>query len=307
MNRASVTPAFRERIRRLFEGNEALRVRGVGDMAIGWGLETRTPSEHYGYDGLKRGVQRDHPILLFKYTLEGFGAFSFGERRWRIRPGQVFLAMTPSPYRFWLPKRSASWSFFWISIHHRYLAERVFSMLQKTSPVFVLPEDSPLMIASLAILGGVLLGRFPDLHAREAALFHWLCEYERLTDQQLHPADKREELLDTVKRAMMVKLSRPIDVSAVAASCGLSRTHFSHRFRRATGRSPAAYMAQLRAGEAERHLRETAESVQTVAARCGFGSSTQFGRVFRRFYHMTPAAYRTSSGSPRKGTAVKSA
>ncbi len=307
MNRASVTPAFRERIRCLFGGDERLRLRGVGDMAIGWGLETRTTAEHYGYDGLKRGVQRDHPILLFKYTLEGFGAFSFEERRWRLRPGQVFLAMTPSPYRFWLPKRSASWSFFWISIHHRYLAERVFSTLQKTSPVFALSEDSPLMSASLAILGGVLLGRFPDLHAREAALFHWLCEYERLTDQQLHPADKREELLDTVKRAVMAKLSRPIDVAAVAASCGLSRTHFSHRFRRATGRSPAAYMAQLRAGEAERHLRETAESVQTVAARCGFGSSTQFGRVFRRFYHMTPAAYRASSGSPRKSPSVKSA
>lgn len=272
-------------------------------MAIGWGLETRAREERYAQDGLKRNVSRNHPILIFKYTLEGLGAFAFGEKHWRLHPGQAFLAMTPSPYRYWLPKRSPFWRFLWLSIHHRYIVERVWPSLLKTPPVFNLPEDSPLMRASLALLDGVLLGRFPDMHAREESLFRWLCVYERTRDQQRHPAGRREELLEAVRRTVMRRLSRPIDVSVLAASHGLSRTHFSHRFRRTTGRTPAAWVTQLRASEAERRLRETAESARSIAARCGFGSPTQFGRVFRRLYHMTPAAYRAVAGaSAKRGT-----
>lgn len=261
-------------------------------MAIGWGLETHRRGEPYAYDGLKRGVDRRHPILIFKYTLEGWGSFAFKGRRWRVRPGQVFMTLTPSPYRFWLPSNSPSWTFFWMSIHHRYVAERVFSMLQKTSPVFALAEDSPLMGAALNLLGGVLHGRFPDFHAREESLFRWMCECERALDRQIHPPDRRHEWLESVRQRVIERLSRPLSVDDLARDRGLSRTHFSHRFRRATGMTPAAWMSQVRVGEAERQLRETGEAVETISARCGFGSSTQFGRVFRRFYHVTPGAYR---------------
>jgi AraC-like DNA-binding protein len=301
MNRAFVSPEFRARVARLFQGDEHLRVRGVGDMALGWGLERHPRGERYAYDGLKRGVDPAHPILIFKYTLAGWGNFAFKGRRWRVRPGQVFMTRTPAPYRFGLPARSPEWSFFWVSTHHRYVVERVFSRLLKTSPVFSLADDSPLMGATLNLLGGVLHGRFPDFHAREEALFRWMCECERTLERQIHPPDQREQFLEMARKAVMSRLSRPLDVSAVAAACGLSRTHFSHRFRRATGRSPAAWMAQVRTAEAERRLRETSENVETIAAQCGFGSSTQFGRVFRRHYHMTPALYRASAGTPRRG------
>ena len=59
-----------------------------------------------------------------------------------------------------------------------------------------------------------------------------------------------------------------------------------------TGLSPGQYISSLRLQLAKKLLRETSESVLSIALSCGFNSSAYFSRVFKKDAGMTPSAYR---------------
>jgi two-component system response regulator YesN len=76
----------------------------------------------------------------------------------------------------------------------------------------------------------------------------------------------------------------------------MSRTHFSHYFRSQTGLTPARFAAEVRVHQATRMLLDTREPLKQIADRCGFSDANYFCKVFRRFQHMSPAAYRRAVG-----------
>lgn len=51
---------------------------------------------------------------------------------------------------------------------------------------------------------------------------------------------------------------------------------------------------EVRVHEATRLLRETREPLKQIADACGFANANHFCKVFRRFQHVSPAAYRDS-------------
>lgn len=59
-----------------------------------------------------------------------------------------------------------------------------------------------------------------------------------------------------------------------------------------TGLSPGQYISSLRLWRAKKLLRETSESILSIALSCGFNSSGYFSRVFKKDTGMTPSAYR---------------
>jgi len=75
----------------------------------------------------------------------------------------------------------------------------------------------------------------------------------------------------------------------------MSRSHFSHFFRAHTGLTPARFATEVRIHEAARLLVETQSPLKHVSDACGFANSNHFCKVFRRFQHLSPAAYRQAS------------
>jgi AraC family transcriptional regulator len=81
-------------------------------------------------------------------------------------------------------------------------------------------------------------------------------------------------------------------VAALAARCGLTRSHFSRRVRAITGLTPYAMVLGSRV-EAAKHLLEAREaSVAEVAYATGFADQSHLTRVFQRATGVTPARYR---------------
>ena len=67
----------------------------------------------------------------------------------------------------------------------------------------------------------------------------------------------------------------------------------------------SGYLAQIRMHEAARLLRETRENVSTIGEKCGYPVESTFYRNFKKYYHMTPAEYKSSlshMGGDEKGT-----
>lgn len=88
------------------------------------------------------------------------------------------------------------------------------------------------------------------------------------------------------------RYAEPIDVDAMAAAAGLSRTHFSRSFRAAFGQPPHVYLLTRRLERAAAQLRLTDHSVADICVAVGLSSVGSFTTAFRRTYGLTPTAYR---------------
>ena len=87
------------------------------------------------------------------------------------------------------------------------------------------------------------------------------------------------------------RLSKQVDVSLLAARCGLSERTFYRKFTAATGQSPAQFIRKSRLDLA-RTLLATDLPLKTVAARCGISSITWLSSAFKRQYGLSPSTFR---------------
>jgi AraC family transcriptional regulator, activator of mtrCDE len=97
--------------------------------------------------------------------------------------------------------------------------------------------------------------------------------------------------------ARMVKILRGHpeagwSVDAMARSAGMSRTSFTSRFRASVGRSPMAYLTELRLRRAAGYLSTTTKSVHEIAHLTGYGNEASFSKAFSRLFGRPPGEYR---------------
>lgn len=86
--------------------------------------------------------------------------------------------------------------------------------------------------------------------------------------------------------------SADLRVPVLAGRVGMSVRHFTREFTRALGRSPAAYVEQVRVDAARRMLEAEPVLVSVAATRCGFGSAETMRRAFQRRLGVPPDHYR---------------
>jgi AraC-like DNA-binding protein len=267
-----------------------------GDAYFG-NVETRTDPSGYRWDGMRRLGPRDRPLVFFQLTLAGWGQFElYGKAPRRVSPGTGFFAVVPSRHRYYLPAESPGWTFAWIGVYHPYILGRIAKRVASAGPLIVTPPSSPLVTSTMRLVRGAFEKDFRDRHEVELALFEFLLAYERRLDEIRDPEGDRERLLEWLRARVLASPRRPPDVDEVAAERGMSRSHFSHHFRARTGLSPARYMMEVRVQEAARALLAQRTPLKQIATDWGFANPTHFGKVFRRFQHASPAAYRRSFG-----------
>ena len=83
-----------------------------------------------------------------------------------------------------------------------------------------------------------------------------------------------------------------VSLAALASDAGLSRFHFCRAFKESTGLSPHAWLRQHRLEQAMKMLRDTDDSVVSIAAALGYASQTAFAAAFRKLTGETPSDWR---------------
>ncbi len=83
-----------------------------------------------------------------------------------------------------------------------------------------------------------------------------------------------------------------VSLGALAADAGLSRFHFCRAFKESTGLSPHAWLRQHRLDQAMTMLRDTDDTIASIAATLGYSSQTAFAAGFRKLTGETPSDWR---------------
>ena len=87
-------------------------------------------------------------------------------------------------------------------------------------------------------------------------------------------------------------LSEDLSVARLARRAAMSARNFARVFVRETGMTPATFVEKARIEAARRRLEESADTIDSIADACGFGTRESMRRAFMRALRVPPSAYR---------------
>ncbi len=106
-------------------------------------------------------------------------------------------------------------------------------------------------------------------------------------------------------------LRQDLSVEALAERAYLCPRHFTRRFKKAFGVTPADFVERMRLDEARRRLSSRQDTIESVADSVGFHSADAFRRAFERRFGVNPGAYRQrfiigrKTGKPERISAIR--
>ncbi len=86
--------------------------------------------------------------------------------------------------------------------------------------------------------------------------------------------------------------NKKIDFRELAIMSGYSYDYFRHYFKEIYGISPQNYLFEIRLKKAAEFLRASSLNCTEIGYICGFSSSSQFSKLFREKYGVSPKAYK---------------
>lgn len=131
----------------------------------------------------------------------------------------------------------------------------------------------------------------PDKERIDTLLYP-LCkmfELAYMNDPRKTPED---ELITDIKRYIAMNYSGNITTSDICRKFYCSRSHFSHTFKKETGKTFREYLNCIRVDHAKYLLDHTPLSITEIAYSVGFNDANYFSSVFKAEIGTSPIAYR---------------
>ncbi|MFG2450876.1 AraC family transcriptional regulator [Streptomyces sp. NPDC048512] len=167
-------------------------------------------------------------------------------------------------------------------------------LLSLTSDVWECPLTSILADEMVRDEPGqeVVLDRLLDL-LMIAALRAWFSRPEAATPAWYQAL--ADPVVGRVLRLVRDDPAHPWTVATLAAKAGVSRAALARRFSDLVGEPPMTYLTGRRLALAADRLRESDDTLETIARHVGYGSAFALSSAFKRVYGVSPQEHRTGA------------
>jgi AraC-like DNA-binding protein/ligand-binding sensor protein len=127
-----------------------------------------------------------------------------------------------------------------------------------------------------------------------------------LTNQIVLEKNKAEPLMVLKAREYITKnKAQSLSLTEVARVSGASVFHFCKVFKKTTGLTFTDYVARVRLEDAKAELLNPNRRISEIAYDVGFQSLTQFNRVFKRVFGLSPTEFRAHLHSRPSGGTIR--
>lgn len=250
-----------------------------------------------------------HNFLEIGYCYEGRGEMVLGTKSYPFR-GREFTVI-PKNYLHTTnsePDNISTWEYLFVDVEKllrktvtgvpTYVDQMLLAINQKA--VFAKEKEMPYLAELVKrILDIMREGKPYYLEEAEGMMLAFLSEIARRNSAQFDQSEGgiREEarmnnLIDRSLDYISDHYHERIKVSDIAAQIHISETHFRRVFSQCMGMSPLEYINLVRIRSACEYLRKTDEPISSIAAKCGYFTSSTFNRNFQKIMGMAPEEWK---------------
>ena len=159
--------------------------------------------------------------------------------------------------------------------------------------------NKSLKIPDISVIISEICGGASDIHGIYNKTIQFIDDFAVGTASRIIFADditnmKNKELTNKAKAYVESHISENITVYSTAQIVHLSPNYFSAVFKQCSGMNFIVYVNMMKVNKAKKYLTTTDMPVSEVAYALGYTDVKYFARVFKKYTHMTPAAFRKS-------------
>ncbi|CAH0141669.1 helix-turn-helix domain-containing protein [Microbacterium foliorum] len=237
--------------------------------------------------GHRRVRARGATETIVILCVAGSGTVRLGDEEHPMTPGACVTipAGVPHDYRASLDD---PWTIWWMHVRGTDVPELTGPLLGIPRPLTRLRAVDGAVALFDELVGHLERRVSPaQLLAASGVAWHLLT---RLAADSILPAEGSP--LERAMRFLETRVDSNIPVAELAGMVGLSSSHLSAMFRRATGGGPGAFHTAVKMARARTLLDTTSSTVTEIAAAVGYSDPLYFSRHFRRVHGMNPTTYR---------------
>lgn len=234
-----------------------------------------------------------HEHLELLYFTRGDCDFFCDGKKYSVHANDLIFVNSAKVHSYTVRDRV---EYFCILIYPEFLADIKFNNMHITSHI---PNDGYVKSCFDGIAGEAdknTVGTDMMLKSYTYSLLAHLCRAYRvdsvITEKEHEAKQTRLRRLDTVMDYISRSYTEKITTKALSDMCYLSEAHFCRFFKKAVGKSAIDYIREYRIDKASVLLKNTDESICSVAANVGFDDLNYFSRCFKRQMGTSPLKYR---------------
>lgn len=119
-----------------------------------------------------------------------------------------------------------------------------------------------------------------------------IMELKKESPEEFSEKQKENEIVIAVKEYIDQNFQKKISLQDAAQSVWVSPWYLDRLFKKYTGESFTQYVIGRKLGYAQNLLRETEESIHSIAEKAGYDTPGYFHQLFKKKFGMTPGNYR---------------
>ena len=243
----------------------------------------------YSFSWSKGRCLQEHQILFITRGEGEFESNAGGVKK--VVAGNT-IVLFPGVWHRYRPVSDTGWDEYWVSFNGSHVTQLV-------ERGFMSPEDAVLKTGVDDLLLHSYLTFLDRLRSEPVGLSRFLAAsvMEILAAmlgavRAQGTGNRMHALVCEAKSLLETQVGTIPSMETLAASLGLSTTHFYRVFREHTGLSPYQYHQELRIERAKQMLHGTAMNVKEIAASLAFESQFHFSNVFKRKTGVSPSHWR---------------
>jgi len=163
--------------------------------------------------------------------------------------------------------------------------ERISCIEAGADSVLVKPFNS----TELRLIAAHLINQLRTLQNRVEVTSSEIFKEDASTPMSKEDKDFLVRLVDIIHAQMA---NDEIDIDHIAAALSLSRKQLRTRVMTLTGKTPVAYILQVRLNYARRMISSENKSLTEIANRCGFQNLSHFSKAFKQHFNISPTQFR---------------
>lgn len=249
----------------------------------------KVQEKSYDWDGLKR---KDGPLYLFQYTVSGLGEVKIDGQVHRVGPGFAFMVDIPSAHRYYLPKESEEWEFYFILFRPNKIEKEWQEVIDMLGRIPKLQEDSSPIQFLKSTYSAAVKNQITDGFRASSIVYQFMMELYRYGKGYEQVVKEWPEKITQAVRMLNEEYRSLQSLEVIAERVQLSKYHFSRMFKKHIGFTPMEYITKVRMEKAITLLRTTDYPIEEIAEQVGYTSSSYFIKVFRSWVWFSPGEFR---------------